>query len=59
MFHATAYNAKGDTFRFTFRNVNWNGAEKAAADALAAIVAADSLHIAHGPWLVRNIDIGM
>ncbi len=56
-FRATAYNASGDTFQFTFKNPNWNGIDQAAKYALDGIVLSDKLHQSYGPWKFRNIDV--
>ena len=56
-FHATARNAAGLTFRFTFFNENWNEIATAAREALDRIVSQDSLHQKNGPWQFEAIDV--
>lgn len=56
-FAATAVNDNGLTFRFTFLAHNWNGIEEIARARLDEVMAADPLHLMHGPWRPTGIDI--
>jgi hypothetical protein len=56
-FRATAFNEKGFTFTFFFKNENWVGIEDTARLALDLLVEADPLHQKNGPWNFRNIDV--
>lgn len=60
IFHATAKNEQGLSFRFTFLTQGWGKqfAEKDANNRLNEIVNADKLHQKYGPWTVHCIDIG-
>ena len=58
IFRATATNALGYTFAFTFRAFNWNGIQEVADVALKDIVDGDPLHQKLGPWAASQIDIG-
>lgn len=57
-FRATATNADGLRFAFSFSAVNWCGVQEAADAALKRIVDADDLHQRHGPWTASGIDVG-
>ena len=57
-FHATATNAAGATFQFSFLAFNWGGIETIARQKLNELIAANKLHQKHGPWSISGIDVG-
>lgn len=56
-YRVTAINQNKLTFQFFIYQENWYKIEKRAKERLEKIVYSDLLHIMHGPWTVRDIDV--